>query len=345
MLIEPYAMLNEAAVFNYTMGKGDVMDRLTVDPLCRVITPYHWILNRIREKARGIDRHGSCGMGIGEVRHFQEMSWPTIVAGEIADYDRTLIKLREIRSLAFREAEQRTVEDRKWIAAEHSKTVAEFYQGFSKRMRLLPAYELQRQLRKCISVFEGAQGILLDENYGFAPYNSWTNTTAKNAKRILTDASIPHTTIGIVRTYFTRHGPGPFVSECEPTIEDRHNGTGQWQGRFRTGLFDLPALRYSLRCAGGIEEIGLTHVDQVGRVFKYIDAYKMPDGRVVKEAGELRMPCQASDLEGAAPIIKEKRIEGDNLVSSAFQELIGLPIKYVSWGETAREKASLEEVE
>jgi len=44
------------------------------------------------------------------------------------------------------------------------------------------------------------------------------------------------------------------------------------------------------------------------------------------------------------PIVKEKQID-DDLVSNVFQELIGLPVRYVSWGETAVEKASLEEVE
>ena len=349
MLIEPFAIVNEADVLARILetNRRELLGRLTIDPNCLVITPFHWMLNRLREESRGNSNHGSCGMGVGEAR-----------AMEIADEVRNLCLsyfqnrvqsrryLENIREYCISQGEQIDPGSSylNLMKAEDIVALAEFYYDFWFNTSHADESDLRNMLRHCVSIFEGAQGVLLDEVYGFAPYNSWTNTTAGNAKRILDDVDIPHTIVGVVRTYFARHGPGPFVSECQPTIQDKHNGTGKWQGKFRTGLFDLVALRYSLRCAGGVDEIALTHIDHVGRSFRYVDSYKMPNGNIIKEAGELGMPCRACDLDWAMPIVKEKQID-DDLVSNVFQELIGLPVRYVSWGETAVEKASLEEVE
>ena len=349
MLIEPFALMNEAGVLARTLGtnREELLGRLTIDPDCLVITPFHWMLNRLREKSRGDGRHGSCGMGVGEARAME-------IAGEVKSLFLSYFQnkfvsrsyLENIREYCISEGE-RVDPGSSYLGlmrAEDIDALAEFYYDFWLNTSHINETNLRNILRRSVSIFEGAQGVLLDEVYGFAPYNSWTNTTAGNAKRILRDIDIPRTTIGVVRTYFTRHGPGPFVSECEPTIQDRHNGTGKWQGKFRTGLFDLVAFRYSLRCAGGVDEIALTHVDHVGRCLRYVDGYRMSNGNMVKEAGELNMPCWACDLDEAMPIVREQQI-GDGLVSNIFQELIGLPVSYVSWGETAKEKAALEQIE
>ena len=341
MLVEPYAMANEAEVFNRTMGEGDVMERTSVDPLCPVITPYHWMLNRLREEARGEARHGSCGMGVGELRAMQATPVRTLEVCHLGDYRRTAGILADIKECVVEQARgiNRLSPYCLGIEGEDVHKLAEFYKYFIRRIRLAENSDAIETMRNCVTVFEGAQGVLLDEDFGFVPHNTWTKTTAANANVMIRDAGIPSTTVGVVRTYFTRHGPGPFVSECEPSIEDRHNGTAAWQGRFRTGLFDLAALRYSLRYAGGVDEIALTCIDQVGPFFEYVDAYRMPDGRIIKNVGELGTPCPASDLDGAAPIVEKKRV-GGNSTPDIFQELIGLSVSHVSWGETATQRMS-----
>ena len=64
-------------------------------------------------------------------------------------------------------------------------------------------------------IFEGAQGVLLDEHFGFHPHTTWSTTTFANAQTLLSESGFEgrQTRLGVLRTYFTRHGPGPFVTE------------------------------------------------------------------------------------------------------------------------------------
>ncbi|HEX5243517.1 MAG TPA: adenylosuccinate synthetase, partial [Tepidisphaeraceae bacterium] len=59
MLIEPYAMLNEASHLQ-SLGDSDILSRTLIDERCLVITPPQQIANRIRERARGKEAHGTC---------------------------------------------------------------------------------------------------------------------------------------------------------------------------------------------------------------------------------------------------------------------------------------------
>ena len=69
MLVDPLALAAEAAHLA-AVGVSDALDRLAVDADALLATPYHRAANRARELARGLDRHGSCGMGIGETASY-----------------------------------------------------------------------------------------------------------------------------------------------------------------------------------------------------------------------------------------------------------------------------------
>jgi adenylosuccinate synthase len=66
MLIDPLALVKEAEHLKQ-IGVVDPFERLTIDPRAPIITPYHRAMNRLRELSRGRQRHGSCGVGIGEL--------------------------------------------------------------------------------------------------------------------------------------------------------------------------------------------------------------------------------------------------------------------------------------
>lgn len=330
MLVEPFAMINEAEILSGKIG-GDPFALLTADPLCPVITPYHWQLNRVRESARGANRHGSCGMGIGELRAGETRGVDNLLLGDLSDAQTTQRKLCRIRDDIAAEADGSDSISRHYrelILRERVDDLAEFYRNFAERVTICDSDRLANLLRGCVSVFEGAQGVLLDEDFGFAPYNSWTKTTADNAREILDVTDVPHQTIGVVRTYFTRHGPGPFVSEYPVAVADRFNVWNQWQGPLRKGLFDIVALRYALECDGGVDEIALTHVDQIGKTIKFVSRYRGVE--------RLTTPCPAWRLADMEPIIEERAVQPSG-PASIFEEIISLPINYISWGETAQE--------
>jgi adenylosuccinate synthase len=120
-------------------------------------------------------------------------------------------------------------------------------------------------------LFEGAQGVLLDETYGFHPYTTWSTTTPKNAQTLLDEIgySQPLERLGVLRAYAVRHGPGPFPTEDGDLTAllppERHNCYGDWQGVFRVGWFDAVLARYAIEVCGGIDSVALTCIDRLNR--------------------------------------------------------------------------------
>jgi adenylosuccinate synthase len=115
-------------------------------------------------------------------------------------------------------------------------------------------------------VFEGSQGMLLDSVHGTAPHNSWTDATFAGAYDLLkSHQSADVTRVGVIRSYATRHGAGPFLTEAPELLSlvpELHNGDHPWMGAFRVGHFNASFLGYALRSIGGVDMLALTHMDR-----------------------------------------------------------------------------------
>lgn len=259
MLIEPYSLMNERNALLPKLDFVDPLERLYVEAGCPVITPFHWITNRIRETARGAGKHGSCGMGVGELRQDQTSGKPIITAGcIIGNHGRDVGRaLEEIRAFKIAEVEAIGVDPSPLLSESISNAVA-FYQRVFDRINVVKD-DLLRLLEGPF-VFEGAQGMLLDQYFGSAPHNTWTDCTFANAKILLGDK--PVTKIGILRSYYTRHGAGPFPTECPEIDWPDHNKHNQWQSHFRQGRFDIAAAKYALESIGGVDVIAISHMDR-----------------------------------------------------------------------------------
>ena len=106
MLIDPLALGREAEALALA-GAPDGRERLRIDPLCRVVTPFHRLVGRMRELARGARRHGSCGRGVGEaVRDAAARGSEALFAGDLLDPSILVRKLRLQRAVALDHAEQ-----------------------------------------------------------------------------------------------------------------------------------------------------------------------------------------------------------------------------------------------
>jgi adenylosuccinate synthase len=228
MLVDPLAA--EADHLG-SLGVTDALDRLTVDRKALLTTPYHRIAGRARELARGSGRHGDC-LSPARLR-------------------RRLTALRD-----------RLTDELGPLGGPGVAECADAFLWFGRRVRVVGGAHLAALLRGGDVVFEGAQGVLLDEWHGFHPYTTCFTTTFTNAQTLLAEAGMPPATrLGVLRTYATRHGPGPFVTE-DPVLTaglpDRHNGFGRWQGEFRVGHLDVVALRYALEVTGGADALAVT---------------------------------------------------------------------------------------
>jgi adenylosuccinate synthase len=258
VLVDPLALAAEAAHLA-DIGVSGALDRLTVDREALLTTPFHRAAGRAREVARGSDRHGSCGMGIGETARFA-LEHPA-QAPRVADCaaPRTLArKLAGLRDALTAELGP--------LDAPGVEALCEVYRAFARRVALVDGGYLRQILRSGGAVFEGAQGVLLDEWRGFHPYTTWSTTTFANAETLLAEAGQDAIRLGVVRCYMTRHGPGPFPTE-DPTLEipEPHNRDGRWQGAFRSGHLDAVALRYAIDVTGGVDAVALTHLDAARR--------------------------------------------------------------------------------
>jgi adenylosuccinate synthase len=197
-----------------------------------------------------------------------------------------------------------------------------------------------------VPIFEPAQGILLDENYGFHPYTTWTTCTMKNANTILDEVGFAGniSSYGIMRTFATRHGPGPFITEdlkFTNELRDVHNTTNIWQRHFRCGMLDLVALKYSLKVNKDypIQYLSVTHADVLNRHDKWnvCVAYKLGDKYWIPPIPK-NMDDQiklTEDMMKVCPVYVQLN---SSEVLDFIQEQLGIPINITSNGPTYKDK-------
>jgi adenylosuccinate synthase len=258
MLVDPLALVAEAEHLR-RVGVADPFGLVAIDRDALLTTPYHRAANQAREQARGDGRHGSCGLGIGETASYagaHPEDAPRV--GDITSPRLLRAKLAKLRDAL---AENGKTSDR---PPDTPDDIVAVYRAVADRVTLTADGYLKRLLKQGPVVFEGAQGVLLDEWRGFHPYTTWSTTTFANAETLLRecDNDTKVTRLGVTRTYQTRHGPGPFPTE-DPSLDlpERHNANGRWQGPFRTGHLDAVALGYAAEVAGGVDAVALTHLD------------------------------------------------------------------------------------
>jgi adenylosuccinate synthase len=289
-VVHPTALLVEA---EHLARKGvpSALERVSISEDALVVTPLHQAACRLRELARGSARHGSCGVGIGEVMG-DALAHPdeAIRARDLGDEARLFRALRRTRERkrAALDAELRAAEGAPGADAERRVLEDDGpLAAWVAALRALPGGLVvddgalaARITAPGAVVFEGAQGVLLDEWRGLHPYTTWSTCTFDNALELLLvhghEGSV--TRVGVVRTYATRHGPGPFPTEqphLRAALPEPHNGAGPWQGDFRVGWLDLVLLRYALEVSGGADGLVVTHVDAMARLpeWRVADAY------------------------------------------------------------------------
>lgn len=289
MLINPINMTTEVEHLE-ELGVRDVWERTSVDESAKIVTPFQRAGNRLRELARGVNRHGSTGQGISELI-LDDMIRPHLVlrAGDIAasGLRGKLEAIRIAKRDQFHSLGRLLADDTPdWEALndpDTSEWYAELYHEWAANVRIVAGNHLaQLALEYSHLIFEPAQGILLDEKRGFHPHTTWSNTTPDNARRQLADVQFDGDvrTLGIVRAYTTRHGDGPFVTEdtqLDEPLRDSFNVHGPWQGKFRIGHFDSVAHRYAASAAGKLDGLVITCIDQVQQMpeWKYCTSYRL----------------------------------------------------------------------
>lgn len=296
VVIHPGGLLREAQVLA-EKGVSDPLARLEIDARCRVTSPYLQAAGRLRELRQ---RHGSCGIGFGEtVRFSLESPEASLTYGDLFSPGPGRDRLEAQRqalcaALAAADENRGSAPDasaREWQVL-HSEDLAQnWLDQIAPLLRQVPPAG-RDQLASGLSrpgavIFEGAQGLLLDEGHGFHPHTTWSRIGPAAIEEVLAelglDAKVSH--LGVLRSYLTRHGHGPFPTE-DPELDrlaEPHNLSAGWQGKFRRGQPDAVLLRYALEAAGGnLEGLLLSHLDtfEKGVPLRWCEGYATPEGRL-----------------------------------------------------------------
>lgn len=318
VVVNPPAMRREARHLRELTGRDPFL-KLAVHPRALVTTVYHQELNRLRELARGAGRHGSCGHGIGETRHYWlRHGLDAVVAADLKDRAALAGKLELLRQRALLDLQEFVA---RVPAAEHGR-LAVFMRPAAEVARELAAaaepLALQDAPPPCATaIFEGAQGVLLDEWRGFHPYTTWSTVTLRHALDLAAQCGAQEMiTLGVVRAYMTRHGAGPLPTAApglDAALADPGNPANPWQGGMRRGWLDLVLLHYAVRSAGGpLDGLVVNCLDHLaGLRPRACAAYRLPDGRTIDRLAASPVPCLASQerltaiLEDATPVYED----------------------------------------
>lgn len=235
--IDPISALSEQKNLNKILT--DTTSFIHVHEKTKVTTPLHILVNRIRETERGENRHGSTGTGFGETIAWEYYGNEPLRAGHMKNRRLILSWLHEYKDCMQLEIPDKQLEE----IAEQLRS------SFEKTFKIVTDEQFSDEISSGHTIFEGAQGFLLDENFGQPPHNTWSTTTPANAKSILRKAGVSENSIqvyGCLRTYATRHGAGPMPYENVVKIPEPHNATDEWAGNFRTGVWDWELLTWAI---------------------------------------------------------------------------------------------------
>jgi adenylosuccinate synthase len=355
VVLEPEALLEE--VDQLEAAGHEVRGRLFVSSACPLILPYHHMLDEAREAARGSQKIGTTGRGIGPA-YEDKVARRAIRVADL--YHREVLAAKLGEALDYHNFVLG-----KFFGAETAdfQATLERMRGLAERLRPFVAdtvdrLESHRQAGKRI-LFEGAQGTWLDVDHGTYPYVTSSNTVAGAASP---GAGIGPsglgTVVGVTKAYTTRVGAGPFPTELDDEdaehLATRGGEFGATTGRARRcGWFDAVALRRSV-ILNGVHQLCVTKLD----VLDGLDRIQVCTGYHCNGEYQSTPPVGAEELSTCEPVYEELPGWGEStsgarslaeLPANAqayldrLAELTGVPIAMISTGPDREETILLDD--
>jgi adenylosuccinate synthase len=260
-----------------------VKENLFISKKATLILPTHRLLDQAYEKAKGVDKIGSTLKGIGP-SYVDKVSRQGLRVGDILS-ENFKSKLKKLVDTHFEILKNHD------IVFNWSELEGQFLEAvsFLKEFKLIDSeYFLNEELKKGSSVLaEGAQGSLLDIDFGNYPFVTSSNTVSAGA---CTGLGIAPKHIGevygIFKAYSTRVGSGPFPTELldadGEAMRKQGNEFGSTTGRpRRCGWIDIPSLKYSIMI-NGVTQLLMMKADvlSIFSSIKICTHYKLTDGTI-----------------------------------------------------------------
>ncbi|MCU4676333.1 adenylosuccinate synthase [Catenovulum sp. 2E275] len=356
VVLSPEALLKE---MNALKARGvKVEERLKISEACPLILPYHVALDLAREAARGNNKIGTTGRGIGPA-YEDKVARRGLRVGDLFCPEQFASKLKEVMEfhnfalVNYYKAEPVSYDEVLEAAMAYRELL------ISMVVDVTEVLDTARKNGESI-LFEGAQGTLLDIDHGTYPFVTSSNTTAGG---VATGSGFGPCyldyVLGIVKAYTTRVGSGPFPTELYDGLEKqdpvgKHLGDvghefGATTGRLRrTGWFDAVAMRRAVQI-NSITGFCITKLDVLDglKEVKICTGYQDQNGNVSNVP-----PMAAEGYEKVTPVYETMPgwddntvgvVEYDKLPQAAknylkrIEEILEVPIDIVSTGPDRNE--------
>ena len=303
VVVDPKALFDEIGYLE-NEGVKVTPDKLVVSDRAHLIMPYHKVLDKLKEKARGKNDIGTTGKGIGPC-YTDKFERCGIRVCDLLHEDVFKEKLRQ--NIDMKNSYITNVLGGDALDFEE---ILREYKEFAERIRPFvkdTSVEVYNSIKADKTVlFEGAQGMLLDIDYGTYPYVTSSNTTAGGVSsgagigpNLITNA------VGIAKAYTTRVGKGPFPTELDNEIGEwirtKGHEYGVTTGRSRRcGWLDLVIVKSAVRVSG-LTSLAVTKIDTLAGLekIKVCVGYKFED-KVIDY-----FPASLEDLAKCEPIYEE----------------------------------------
>ena len=288
VVIDPWALIKEIETIK-KQGLKITTKILKISSKASLILPYHQKLDELRENAKGNNKIGTTGRGIGPA-YEDKIGRRSIRVCDLYDTESRKIQLKTAithHNTILKGLNKKPIQ------------VAYINKILNKIAPILKPY-ITNTMDLIISanrsgknvLFEGAQGTMLDIDHGTYPYVTSSNTVASQAA---TGSGIGpaliHNVLGITKAYTTRVGNGPFPTE-------QNNNTGELLGKIghefgvvtgrkrRCGWFDAVMVSYAIKLSG-VNGIALTKLDVLDtfKEIKICIGYKL-NNKIIKTVPE-----------------------------------------------------------
>ena len=345
MVIDPQALVQEMGNLTAS-GCGS---RIIISKLAHVVTPMHKVLDLKEEGVRSKLRIGTTAQGIGPTYEYKYAS-TGIRMVDLLNID----ILREKVETIFR-MKQNLLSDSEFNdPSRREAMVKELFEAGQKLNPHMDYAELEifRQYNKNKNIlFEGAQGTLLDIDFGMYPF---VTSSSALAGSLSLGAGFPfrkvNYVIGVAKAYMSKVGAGPFPTELSGQEADDLRELGHEFGTTtgrprRVGWFDVPLLRYSI-LMNDVDALALTKLDTLGQMdhIRICTAYRKGGREIdyiprsfseleeldlefidLKTWGKIAPPAGGYTFEALPGAMRDyiKKVE----------ELVGIPVDIISLGE------------
>lgn len=328
VVLDPEKLMEE---MDYLEAKGVDLSGLRISAGAHLVLPYHVRLDGAEEDRKGAKKIGTTRRGIGPA-YMDKYARTGIRVVDLMDRDEFLSKLADQVK-----AKNELLTKIYGLPGFTVEEIAEPFLAYAERIRPYVANTVEL-LNDAIEagknvLFEGAQGTLLDVDFGTYPYVTSSHPIAAGA---IIGAGVGPTrvdrVVGVVKAYTSRVGEGPFPTELHDEagslIREAGHEYGTTTGRpRRIGWLDLVMVRYACRVSG-ITDLAVPHLDTLAKTgierIKVCVGYRLPDGTVTRE-----FPIGLKALGQVTPVYEE-------FPNWSFDPAKGTPRRYEDLPEGAR---------